>query len=287
MARKIEFMASLGYSEMAPEKACQSLSKLGYDAVGWTMAHCNPREHTKEQLRSLVDLPKKYNMEIGELVVQQNVVCLEDSAQQDNIKLVIECIEMASEIGAPVINLFTGPPAWIEGTGKIGVDIKEGQAWDLVLGAYEQFVKAAEKHQVLLAVEGVWAMLCHDYYTTKPLIDEFDSPWLGVNLDPSHDVLAGNLDVGWIVKQWAKKDRIKHVHIKDAVGVQTDGLFIFPMLGEGNVDWKAFCTALDEVGYDGQMSVEYESFVYHDTVLGGDTEEAARVSMAQLKKIIW
>jgi len=80
-------------------------------------------------------------------------------------------------------------------------------------------------------------MLCHDYYTTRPLIDRYDSPRLGVNLDPSHDLLAGNLDVGWIVKEWGRK--IMHVHLKDAVGTQEPGRFIFPLLGEGDLEFGA------------------------------------------------
>lgn len=105
-----------------------------------------------------------------------------------------------------------------------------------------------------------------------------------MNFDPSHDVLKGNFDIGWIVRAWGK-DRIKHVHLKDAVGVQEDGLFLFPLIGEGRVDWPGMLTALKEIGYAGYLSVEYESFTYHANVLKGDTVEAARRTIADIRSL--
>lgn len=95
----------------------------------------------------------------------------------------------------------------------------------------------------------------------------------------------GNLDIGWIIRQWGK-DNIKHIHLKDAAGVQADGKFIFPLLGEGYVDWKSFFTSLREIGYSGFMSVEFESFKYMENLLDGDMEKAAKLSIESLKKII-
>jgi len=61
--------------------------------------------------------------------------------------------------------------------------------------------------------------------------------------------------------------------------------FLFPLLGEGLVDWPAFFAALDEIGYDGFCSVEFESFKYFSTVLAGDGLAAARLSMEQLRRL--
>jgi sugar phosphate isomerase/epimerase len=164
----------------------------------------------------------------------------------------------------------------------IGRDISNGAAWDRILRGYEILVKRAEALQVDLAVEGVWGMVCHNFFTTHYLIEAFDSPRLGVNYDPSHDVLVGIEDVTWVIRQWAARKRIKHVHLKDAAGTAEGERFLFPMLGEGRVDWTAFFATLAEVGFDGFMSVEFESFRYYDTVLGRDPERAARISFEQI-----
>jgi sugar phosphate isomerase/epimerase len=64
------------------------------------------------------------------------------------------------------------------------------------------------------------------------------------------------------------------------------GKFLFPMLGEGRVDWRAFFGALDEIGYSGYCSVEFESFDYYRQVLKGSPEEAARVSKLQIDALL-
>ena len=98
-------------------------------------------------------------------------------------------------------------------------------------------------------------------------------------------MLKGNYDAGWIVRQYGNKT-IKHIHLKDAVGVQVEGLFLFPFIGEGRVDWPGMFSALREIGYEGYMSVEFESFTYHNNVLRGDTVEAARRCIADVKALL-
>ena len=281
---KLGFMASLGFAVMAPEEALRILSKIGYKAVGWTLAHLDPREQSVEEIKQISGLTRRYNMEISEVVVQQNLVVLDNDVRKNTIDFVLQCIQTFSEIGVKNINLFTGPCPWAPDTPKIGEDITEGRAWDMIYEAFDIFVPQAENFKMNLAVEGVWGMLCHDYYSTRDLIEHYDSSYLGVTFDPSHDVLAGNLDVGWIVKKWGK--RIKHVHLKDAVGIQELGKFIFPLLGEGNVEWKSFFTALEDIGYDGYMTVEFESFKYYEQILHGDIRKAAVISLDNIKKLI-
>lgn len=282
--RKFAFMASLDFASWQPERILKSLSNLGYDGVEWTLSHFNPRTKSQEELRKLVELTKNYGLEVSEVVVQQDVVNLNKKIRRDRIELVKECIAAASEVGVKVMNLFSGPAPWDPEAPRILEDISEGKAWEQVLEAYEEFVKLAEKSKVYLAVEAVWGHLCHDYYTTKELISSFDSEFLGINMDPSPCCLYGN-DISWVIKKWGKK--IKHVHLKDVAG--KPGFhgkdFIFPLLGEGIVDWKAFFKTLDEIEYKGFFSVEFESFNYYRNVLKNDPVKAAEISMEQIKEL--
>ncbi len=283
---KLEFMANLGYAAMAPEAVCESLSGLGYDAVGWMTDHFDVETKTRQELVDLVELPKQFGMVTGELVIQKDLVTTDAALFDKRVDIVLRSMEAAAEtVNPPPLNLFTGPARWDPAAPVVGKDISYTAAWDQVLGAYEVFVKRAEELGVDLAVEGVWGMICNNFFSTNHLIETFDSPRLGVNYDPSHDILTGLEDVAWIIRQWAKKDRLKHVHLKDAVGVAEPGRFIFPLLGEGRVDWQAFFSTLAEVGYSGHMSVEFESFQYYESVLGSDPHEAARISMDQLRKL--
>lgn len=280
---RIGFMASLGFSQMEPEEVLKILSEIGYKSVEWTLSHLDPRKKSLEDIKKVVELTHQYGMEVSEVVVQQDLVTLNEDLRKSRIDLVLKCIDLFSEVGIRTINLFTGPAPWDPESPNIPKDILEGKAWDMVFEAYEKFLSLAEKKKMNLAVEGVFGMLCHDYYTTRVLIDKFNSDYLGVNFDPSHDILYGNFDVGWIIRKWGK--RIKHIHLKDAVGIPEMGKFIFPLLGEGNVDWKSIFSTLEEIGYNGFMSVEFESFSYYQKILDNDPKEAARISLELVKKI--
>ena len=279
--RKFAFMASLGFSQMDPETIVDALAEIGYRGIEWTWAHLNPRTHSRKAIRHTIEVTRAAGLEVSEACVQQDLVVLGENEFNDRLKLVCETISMLSDLGVRVFNLFTGPCPWVGTAPRIGINLREGDAWDLVFRAFDRFVDLAEKRNVYLAVENVWGMLCHDYYTARLLIDHYRSPHLGVNYDPSHDVLAGNLDVGWIVRQWA--ENIHHVHLKDAVGVPEPGRFLFPLLGEGLVNWSSFFEALDAIGYDGYLSVEFESFTYYRQILKEDPIAAARISMQQIQ----
>lgn len=282
---KLAFMASLSYARQSPAEVVASLKALGYEAVEWTSSHFDPRRMTPRQLREPIDAAAEAGLVTSEVCAQQDVVILDDAERRDRIAAARDAIVAAGECGVPAVNLFTGPRPWIAGTPVVGQDVSLGAAWDMVYEAFDVWVPVAERAGVAIAVEGVWGMLCHDVYTTLPLIERYDSPNLGVNFDPSHDVLVGNTDSGDIVRLWGR-ERIHHVHLKDAVGVAQAGKFVFPMLGEGIVPWDAFFGALDDIGYDGCCSVEFESFRYYRDILRDDGEEAARLSIMQVRRLL-
>jgi len=282
---KIAFMSSLGYAEMAPEKVINSLASCGYEAIEWTLSHYNPRNHTPTQNKRLVEMTRNAGLEVSEFVAQIDVICLNEAERRDRIALGLECLQAAAECGVSTLNFFSGPATWVPTAPVVNRDISLGAAWDMVYAAFDQFVPAAQKAGVFIALEGVWGQLCHDFYSTSLLVNHYHNPHLGVNLDPSHDILVGNLDSGYIARQWGA-ERIRHVHLKDAIGVPRAGWFLFPLLGEGLVPWTDFFKALDDMGYSRYCSVEFESFDYHDRVLHGNTEEAARISRAHIRELL-
>ncbi len=75
--------------------------------------------------------------------------------------------------------------------------------------------------------------------------------------------------------------------MKDTAGVPGEfGVdFLFPILGEGAINWNEFFRALDEIEYKGYLSVEFESFKYMDEVLGNNPRKAAEISMESLHKL--
>jgi sugar phosphate isomerase/epimerase len=189
---KVGFMPSGSYEKQPIAAICESLKNIGYDAVEWHLGFVCPRSHTYSELNEIFHVTEENGLEVSEIVVQQDLIMKDVEKRKDNIEYVKECIEVFASLGIKTINLFTGPIPWNRHPVIIGKDISEGEAWEMVFDAFEQFVTLSEKNKLHLAVENVWGMLCHDFYTARFLIDYFNSPYLGVNYDPSHDILAGN-----------------------------------------------------------------------------------------------
>ena len=208
------FLASLGFSSWPAEDVVKCLAGLGYSAVEWTLSHFNPGRSPHE-LSELVRLTEQSGLLFSEAVIQQDLVTLDPAVYEERIALVDASIRAAAQAGVRILNVFTGPAPWIAQAPRLGIDISEGDAWKLVLAAFERLVPLAERQRVYLAVEPVYSHLVHDYYTLKELLDHFDSEYLKVNFDPSHFQLYGN-DVPWAVRRLG--ERICHVHLKDVVG---------------------------------------------------------------------
>jgi sugar phosphate isomerase/epimerase len=283
---QLGYMASLDFGRWPPEEVVRCLADLGYSAVEWTLAHFDPRSHSDGDIARLVRVTEEARLAVSEVVVQRDFVRRDEAERADAVAHVAECIRAAGRHGIGILNLFTGPAPWDPSAPKLGKDLPEGAAWEMVFAAFDQLVPLAEREGVKLAVEAVFGMTARDYYTTLPLMARCESPALGLNFDPSHYQLYGN-DIPWAVKQWGS--RIFHVHLKDCVGVP-GGLpgetFTFPLLGEGTVDWPGFFAALDEIGYAGYLSVEFEAFTYYRTVLGSDPARAAALSMEQCQALL-
>ena len=106
----------------------------------------------------------------------------------------------------------------------------------------------------------------------KGFLDSLDSTGVGVNLDPANLVMVtGDDPVGAVHNL---KKYIVHTHAKDGkqiffrdpeivYGIKkgvivTDDSFIEVPLGEGSVDFPKYLAALEEIGYNGFLTIERE-----------------------------
>ncbi len=266
------YMVSPGqWKSPDPASAIRVLRKSGYDGVEWMLGrHFNDAK----ELRRLVPTTRRAGLQIPDIMCWQDLVSGDERSREKSVTLLCEMVATAGDLSVPVMNVFTGPMTWNPGAAKVGKDVSEGDAWRSVVDSLSEVVETAEKSGVVVTVEPVFGMLVHDYYTVRELLGHFDSKHLGVNLDPSHLVLYGN-DPAWAVRRLG--DRVRHVHVKDAFG--RPGVFgetfSFPFLGEGVVDWRSFLGALEEIGYSGFLSLEFENDRYLKNVCGGDWTVAA------------
>lgn len=279
------FLAHLDYEAWPVERVAKILAEQGYNSVELTLAHFNPRVMSAAELSAGVAVARNAGLEVSEIVVQRDLVCADASELASRVDLTIDVARAAVDNGITLLNVLTGPCRWETGYVDVGPAMPEGQAWALMLDAFERMLDGVAKAGASVALEPCWGGLAQDYYSTLPVLERFRShPAFGINLDPSHLVLHGN-DVAWLVREWG--ELIRHVHIKDVIGVPgADGdQFMFPMIGEGKVDWAEFFTALAGIKYRGYMSVEFESYKYYKTILQCNPAAASSISMTQLRAL--
>lgn len=277
LGNKLGYVANLEFVQWPPEKVLQTLSEIGYRAVSWRMSAFDPSTRGRQGLRDLDKLTRDFGMTISEANVQLDMVTPDPSERRERIEFLKECVLAAGEAGGIAIKTNTGPAPWNPKALRIPDDISEGDAWESVVSILQEVLPVAEQHGVPFFVEPTFGHVCHDYYTVSELLQLVPSSNLGVVLDPSHLYLYHN-DIPWAIRRLG--DRVQHVHMKDMVGQlgSFPSSFVFPLLGEGQIEWTPFLQALKDINYRGFFTIEFESFTYYRRVLRSDPIRAARLS---------
>ncbi|MBC7289420.1 MAG: sugar phosphate isomerase/epimerase, partial [Armatimonadetes bacterium] len=103
-------------------------------------------------------------------------------------------------------------------------------------------------------IEAGVTTLVHTSDDLERLVDAVDSPAMAVNLDPANLVMGGQDPVEAVRRLGS---RIIHTHAKDAVRTPDGGRKEVP-LGDGQVPWKEYLSALKANGYKGYLCIERE-----------------------------
>ncbi len=198
----------------------------------------------------------------------------------------------AANLGVKVVNGFTGSPIWHLLYSFPPVDpktIEEGFAefadrWNPILDAFK-------KHRVRFALEVHPTEIAFDIVTAQRALKALKNRReFGFNFDPSHLEWQG-VDPTVFLRTF--RNRIYHVHMKDAA-VTLDGTsgilashlnfgdprrgWDFRSLGRGDVDFESIIRALNEIGYRGPLSVEWEDS-------GMDREHGAREACEFVRQV--
>jgi hexulose-6-phosphate isomerase len=125
-------------------------------------------------------------------------------------------------------------------------------AYDTSRAEIEKLISVAEETKVVIAVENVWNNLFVDPRHLAHFVDSFKSPWVKIYFDLGNHVKYSPTE------QWVRVlgDRIVKCHVKD-FKLNADGHGgKFVDIRDGSVNWPVVRKALDEVGYNGWMTIE-------------------------------
>jgi sugar phosphate isomerase/epimerase len=216
-----------------------------------------------------------------------------ESVRQRAAEEMVKTAEVAKKLGIDTVVGFTGSPIWhalyafpplTEGMIEKGYE-DFARRWKPILDEYQ-------KLGVKYALEAHPTEIAFDIHTAHLALKALDyHPAFGFNYDPSHFAYQ-HVDYVRFIYEFA--ERIFHVHIKDvywsdvpgAIGVfgghATFGdnrrYWNFRSPGRGKVDFENIIRALNDIGYVGPLSVEWEDS-------GMDREQGAREACELVKRI--
>ncbi len=178
----------------------------------------------------------------------------------------------AQKLGVSVVNGFTGSSIWhllYSFPPVPGEWIDAG--FRLLAERFHPILDVFAECGVKFALEVHPTEIAFDLYTAERAIEALGGrEEFGFNFDPSHLLWQG-IDPVEFIRRFP--DRIYHVHMKDAI-VTLDGRtgilashlnfgdprrgWDFSSLGHGGVDFEEVIRALNQIGYKGPLSVEWE-----------------------------
>ena len=181
-------------------------------------------------------------------------------------------IRAAQKLGAGVVGGFTGSPLWSYVAGYPGPDAATvAEGFRTFAHHWNPILDVCRETGIRFAFEVHPGQIAFDLYSAEMALEALDGrEEFGFTLDPSHLHWQG-VDPVEFIRRFP--DRIYHVHIKDVamtlngrtsvlssylpVGDPRRG-WEFRAPGHGGVDWEAFIRALNDIGYDGPLAVEFK-----------------------------
>ena len=199
---------------------------------------------------------------------------------------------VAKKLGVDVVTGFTGSPIWkwlYSFPQTTAEQIENG--FDEIVALWSPILDVFVENGVKFALEVHPGEIAFDYYSTKKLLEKFaHRPEFGLNFDPSHLIWQG-IKPHLFLSDF--RDKVFHVHMKDAA-VTLDGRsgllgshidfgdlrrgWNFRSLGHGDVNFEEIIRVLNDMGYEGPLSVEWEDS-------GMDRVDGATEAAAFVKKV--
>ncbi len=199
----------------------------------------------------------------------------------------------AREFGVSVVNGFTGSSIWHlvysfppNLPGQIDAGFRDfADRWGPIMDVFQE-------NGIKFGLEVHPTEIAFDIASAQRALEAIGHhPAFGFNYDPSH---FGYQGVDYVEFIYRFADRINHVHMKDVhwSGTPCDaGVFgghvdfhsrerywDFKSIGRGRIDFERIIRALNDIGYDGPLSVEWEDG-------GMDRDHGARESAEYCRRI--
>ena len=294
MARPVTLFTGQ-WADLPLEELCKKASAWGYDGIElpcWG-DHFNVQKALKEEgyCNARHELLAKHNLKcwaisnhlVGQLVLDVLDVRTDDwvpAALRGNsekkrawaIQEMKDTAHAAAKFGVKVVNGFVGSSIWhlLYSFPPVS-DAMIADGFKLLAERWNPILDVFKEVGVKFALEVHPTEIAFDIYSAEMALKALDHrPEFGFNFDPSH-LHWQMVDPVAFIRYFP--DRIYHVHVKDAArtldgktGILGSHLnfgdprrgWDFRSPGRGQVDFEEIARALNTIGYEGPLSVEWE-----------------------------
>lgn len=281
-----------------PEAAIATIGELGFDGIELIVTAAGDLETfwTPSRVDRLKAKLHQARLRVSQFVLFQPVVEGLSSTNREERDRALDHFEAGCRIGqkfeAPLMNIVApwprelrGPSSYLPRYYELGnpkpgekfrIDIAEDFDWDRVWKGYVETTKAclerAKAHQLKFSIEHHTHTLIPEAASFLRLWDQIADPALGYNLDSGWTLLQREYPPLAIHKV---SEHLMNVHLRDIDGTMRR----FVHIGEGVMDFKAIIQALQQIGFDGFVSLEQDKHP-------GDMKETCRRYLRMMREYI-
>lgn len=284
-------LLTVGLRDISLEEKIHWAGKWGFAGIE---AACWPRINSRDYAASDIDVEKissEYRNGLKKILEQENVRITSLAYYDNNLhpdmqtrkainEHVYKCIDAAEKLNIPSVGTFIGKNP------EVSVEENFRQFQEI----FSPMAEYAEYRNVKLIIEncqmegwqtpGIPGTISYSPELWDEMFKLVPNKNFGLNFDPSHLLIMG---IDYIPLIYTYKDRIFHVHAKDAyldrnkyqyygcfnrqIGRRLEnGYWEYRVPGRGQVDFKGVIQALKLIGYDGILSIEHEDRLYEGSL---------------------
>ena len=261
----VDIAADMGFSCL--EVACWPAGKAERRYAGVSHIDAERVLEDDDYAKYVLDVAAAKNIRISSLAFYPNVLDPDQEKSEAAIAHLKALIKASAKLGVNMVTTFIGKDQ--HKTLEENIELFK-QVWpDIISLAEENGVKVGIENCPMLFGPDQWPggqnLMCTPAIYRR-LFEIIPSPNFGLNFDPSHYVWQ---QLDYLKTVYDFKDRIFHVHFKD-IKLYPDklaecGVLAYPLdymspkiPGQGDVNWGAFVSALNDIRYDGCAVIEVE-----------------------------
>ena len=261
----VDIAADMGFSCL--EVACWPAGKAERRYAGVSHIDAERVLEDDDYAKYVLDVAAAKNIRISSLAFYPNVLDPDQEKSEAAIAHLKALIKASAKLGVNMVTTFIGKDQ--HKTLEENIELFK-QVWpDIISLAEENGVKVGIENCPMLFGPDQWPggqnLMCTPAIYCR-LFEIIPSPNFGLNFDPSHYVWQ---QLDYLKTVYDFKDRIFHVHFKD-IKLYPDklaecGVLAYPLdymspkiPGQGDVNWGAFVSALNDIRYDGCAVIEVE-----------------------------